>query len=88
MCWYWQPPQRPKYGHGAATRSAEGSTTRSSRPRMNFFFREDDSISNQLSREDQGDKYGMAVVMRQAVAAIHKFFDSNFHSGRFPMRGV
>jgi hypothetical protein len=42
---------------------------------------------NEFSREDQRDKHGVAVVMRQTVAAIHKFFYSNFHSGRFPLRG-
>ncbi len=88
MCWYWQPPQRPKCGHGAGTRSGEASTTRSSRPRTNFFFRAADSISNELSRKNQRNKYGVAVMMRQAVTAIHKFFDANFHSGRFPLRRV
>jgi hypothetical protein len=43
---------------------------------------------NELSWKDQRHKHRVAVVMRQTVAAIHKFFDSHFHSGRFPLRGV
>jgi hypothetical protein len=39
---------------------------------------------DELSRKNQRDKHSVAVVMRQAVAAIHKFLDSYFHSGRFP----
>ena len=54
---------------------------------MNFFFRADDINLNQLSRKHQWDKHGVAVVMRQAFAAIHELFDTNFHSGRFPFRG-
>ena len=53
-----------------------------------FFLASGRFNSNELSRKDQRDKHGVAVVMRQAVAAIHKFFYSNFHSGRFPLRGV
>ena len=38
MCWYWQPPHRPKYGHGAVTRSGDASITRNNRARAKFFF--------------------------------------------------
>ena len=87
MCWYWQPPQRPKCGHGAGTRSGEGSTTCSNRPRMNFFLRVDGFNSNEFAGKNQRHENRVAVVMPQAVAAIHQFFNSNFHSESLSVAG-
>ena len=57
-------------------------------PANEFLFPRGRFNLNKFARKNQRDKYRVAVVMRQAVAAIHKFFYSNFHSGRFPLRGV
>src|ERR1700733_16313332 len=38
MCWYWQPPQRWKYGHPDVTREGDGCSTSSNRPRPRSFF--------------------------------------------------
>ena len=35
ICWSRQPPQRPKYGHGASTRCGDGVSTASITPRPN-----------------------------------------------------
>ena len=44
-----------------------------------FLFASGGFYSNEFAGKDQRHKYRLAVMMRQAVTAIHEFFDSNFH---------
>src|SRR5713101_7497515 len=39
MCWQWHPPQTPKCGQKGMLRSGEEESSRSTRPRTNFFLR-------------------------------------------------
>ena len=38
MCWYAQPPQRPKYGQRGSTRSGDAVSMESSSASANFFL--------------------------------------------------
>ena len=48
-------------------------------PADKFLLARGGFYSNEFAGQDQRHEYRLAVMMRQAVTAIHEFFDSNFH---------
>ena len=69
----------PKVRARGAMRSGEASSDLGQTPANEFFLPSGGFDSNQFAGQDQRHEYGLAVMMRQTVTAIHKFFNSNFH---------
>ena len=75
MCWYWQPPQRWKYGHPGVIARRRWLQHFDQPAAPQIVLRALDFGAHHFARQDEGNQNNFALQTRQAFAAVHQLFN-------------